>query len=148
MTAFAIVSFFQIVFIPGFIFLKFFRLKNTGILGTIIYSFGLSLLINYLLVYHLTLAGIYTPITAYLILAVELILAIILSLKKKLVITDRLDLEATIRYKESSLEILSLLYLSMLYWDRYIFSSPIMGSIYTLGCSLFLEPLGRRLVFK
>jgi len=93
MTAFAIVSFLQMTFIPGYIFLKFLRLKNTGLLGTIIYSFGLSLLISYLLVYHLTLAGIYKPATVYAILILELVLLIILALKKKIVIIGRLDLK-------------------------------------------------------
>ncbi len=61
MVLFGIVAFFQITFLPGFILLKFLRQKDMNWLQSIIYSFGLSLLVNYLMVYHLTLLGIYRP---------------------------------------------------------------------------------------
>jgi hypothetical protein len=119
MTAFAIVSFFQIVFIPGFIFLKFFRLKNSSTAGTIIYSFGLSLLINYLTIYHLTLAGIYTPLAAYIILIIELILLICLALKKKLIITGKLYFQLSSDFRSFPKNIIPI-----------ISAAAIMGSFY------------------
>ena len=42
-----VISFLQIIFIPGFIFLKLLRFKLQGIIQIMIYSFSLSLLINY-----------------------------------------------------------------------------------------------------
>jgi hypothetical protein len=90
MAAFSIVSFFQLTFIPGFILLKFIGIKKTGIVGTALYSLALSLIINYLLVLHLALAGIYTPIASYLLLGIELVLMIYLALKKKIKLKDDL----------------------------------------------------------
>jgi len=127
MTAFAVVAFFQLTFIPGFILLKFFRLRNTGFTGTIIYSFGLSLLINYLLVYHLTLAGIYIPATVYAILAIELILAVILFLNKRLIASGRpyLDLSSEIRsFPQNIMPVLSIM---AILGSLYFFFADYMG---------------------
>ncbi len=127
MTAFAIVSFFQLTFIPGFIFLKFFRLRNTGFLGTIIYSFGLSLLINYLLVYHLALAGIYVPAAVYAILAIELILAVILVLKKRLILSGRLYLDLSSEMRSFPQNIMPVLSILAILGSFYFFFADYMG---------------------
>jgi hypothetical protein len=72
-----LLSFFQTVFIPGFILLKYVDLVPEGGdrvsdgLRRLVYGFGFSLLINYLLVFYLTLVGIYTPVTFYIILIIE-----------------------------------------------------------------------------
>ncbi len=82
MVLFGIVAFFQITFLPGFILLKFLRLKDLNWLQSIIYSFGLSLLVNYLMVYHLALIGIYRQPAVYLILVLEFICLLYLAVRK------------------------------------------------------------------
>ena len=71
-----LLSILQMVFIPGFIVLKFFRFDLKTKIQTLIYSFGLSLVINYLLVYGLTAAKIYKPASIYAIFLVEIVLLI------------------------------------------------------------------------
>ncbi|MCP5045790.1 MAG: hypothetical protein GY940_01360, partial [bacterium] len=72
-----LLAFFQTVFIPGFILLKYINLvHDTGntfndTLRRLVYGFGLSLLINYLFAFYLTLTGLYTPLTLYIILFIE-----------------------------------------------------------------------------
>ena len=72
-----LLAFLQTVFIPGFILMKYtgFNQSNeTGKPGRIrqaVYIFGISLLINYLLVFALTSLGIYRPLTLYIILFIE-----------------------------------------------------------------------------
>ncbi|MGE5340242.1 MAG: hypothetical protein ACM3SY_02065 [Candidatus Omnitrophota bacterium] len=71
-----VLSFFQMVFIPGFLLLKLageqFKIsEDKNPLIDAVYCFALSLLINYLLVFGLTAAGIYKPITLYLLLIIE-----------------------------------------------------------------------------
>jgi len=127
MTSFAVVAFFQITFIPGFLFLKAFGLKRTGVFGTIIYSFGLSLLINYLMVYHLTLVGLYTPLASYIILIAELVFAIILVFKKKLIIIDKLHLELSPGIRSFPWNILPLLSIVLIIGSLYFFFSSYIG---------------------
>jgi hypothetical protein len=77
-----LLSFFQVVFIPGYILIKYIDLgwgiDNAGVpkLRQLVYGFGFSLLINYLLVFYLTLTGLYTAIGFYIVLAIEAILLI------------------------------------------------------------------------
>ena len=66
-----LLAFLQIIFIPGFIALNLFKLETSNKLETAVYSFSLSLLINYLLIYLLTSIGIYTSITVYCIMMME-----------------------------------------------------------------------------
>jgi hypothetical protein len=70
-----LLSFFQMVFIPGFIILKIFKnkIKLESSIQVTVYAFGLSLLFNYLMVYFLTTVGIYKPVVIYLIVLVEFI---------------------------------------------------------------------------
>ncbi len=78
-----LLSFFQIVFIPGYIFLHIFKFKKANKLQTIIYSFSLSLLINYLLVYYLTLIKAYNLYVIYSIFAIELFYLIYIAVRRK-----------------------------------------------------------------
>ena len=78
-----LLSFFQIVFIPGYIFLRIFKFKKANKLQTIIYSFSLSLLINYLLVYYLTLIKTYNLYVIYSIFAIELFYLIYIAVRRK-----------------------------------------------------------------
>ncbi len=71
-----LLSVLQMVFIPGFIVLKFFRFHLESKIQTLVYSFGLSLLINYLLVYGLTVAKIYKPAVIYTIVLIEILLLV------------------------------------------------------------------------
>lgn len=92
-----LISFFQVVFIPGFILVKYFHLvptnrfeprgnsrshannvnkggKFANLLLTLVYAFAFSLLINYLLVFAGTLLGIYTCWYLYIVLGLEALL--------------------------------------------------------------------------
>jgi hypothetical protein len=62
------------VFLPGFLLLKYLRFEYESKIQTIIYSFGLSLLINYLLVYGLTVLKLYKPGVMYVIFLAEILL--------------------------------------------------------------------------
>jgi hypothetical protein len=70
-----LLAFLQTTFIPGFILLKYTK-TGTGKIRQLVYGFGLSLLINYLLVFLLTITGIYKPLTLYIILFCEGILLV------------------------------------------------------------------------
>jgi hypothetical protein len=61
-------------FIPGFIALKYSRLTLESKLQALVYTFALSLLINYLLVYLLTVLQIYQPTALYIVVLIEMIL--------------------------------------------------------------------------
>jgi hypothetical protein len=79
-----LLSFLQTVFIPGFIVIKYLGInfnaetgiKKSGKIRQLVYAFGLSLLINYLLVFVFTAAGIYKPLTLYILLFIEGVLLI------------------------------------------------------------------------
>ncbi len=70
-----LLAFLQTTFIPGFLLLKYTKTKIDKI-RQLVYGFGLSLLINYLLVFLLTITGIYRPFTLYIILFSEGILLV------------------------------------------------------------------------
>jgi hypothetical protein len=61
----------QLAFVPGYIVLSVFRFDQKSLSQTLVYSFALSLLVNYLLVYLLAALGLYQAATIYMILAVE-----------------------------------------------------------------------------
>jgi len=79
-----LLSFLQTVFIPGFIVIKYLGInlnaetgiKKSGKIRQLVYAFGLSLLINYLLVFVFTAVGIYKPLTLYILLCIEGVLLI------------------------------------------------------------------------
>lgn len=67
-------SLIQILFLPGVILLKLFKLRR-GVIQTIVFAFGLSLVFNFLWVLLLTLLKINYPALHYLLFAVEVGLA-------------------------------------------------------------------------
>jgi len=72
----SVIAFLQMTCIPGFIALKYSRVTLESKLQSAVYTFALSLLINYLSVYLLTVIKIYKPITIYIILSIELLLLV------------------------------------------------------------------------
>lgn len=74
-----LLAFLQNTLLPGFIVLKTLELvQPTGNwwadrLRMLVYGFGLSLAVNYLLVFYLTLVGLYTPLALYLIVLGEIL---------------------------------------------------------------------------
>jgi len=79
-----LLSFLQTVFIPGFIVIKYLGInlntdagiKKTNKIRQLVYAFGLSLLINYLLVFVFTASGIYKPSILYVLLCIEGVLLV------------------------------------------------------------------------
>jgi len=67
---FGFIAILQLVFIPGYILLRAFRIE-LPILRTTILSFALSFLINYVMAYGLTLLHAYTSKTLWIVLAIE-----------------------------------------------------------------------------
>ena len=68
-------SLIQILFLPGIILLKFFKLHR-GAIQTIVFAFGLSLIFNFHWVLLLTLLKINLPILHYSLFAIEIGLAL------------------------------------------------------------------------
>lgn len=74
-----LLSFLQTVFIPGYIAIKYLGINRNcnggkgrgGKVLILVYAFGLSLLINYLLVFVFTVLGIYKPLILYILLFTE-----------------------------------------------------------------------------
>jgi len=136
MAAFAVVSFFQLTFIPGFILFKFLRIKGNTPIKVILYSFAFSLFVNYLIVYHLTLAGSYTPVSAYIILAAELILIIFLAVKGRLRIERSLHLEMPAGFRGLVQNAIPVSMLLILAGSLYLFFSN-LGSVFTHWDAVF-----------
>lgn len=67
----AVISFFQLTVIPGFLALKYAGVKLESRIQALLYGFSLSLLINYLIAFFLTAVGLFRPLALYLLLAVE-----------------------------------------------------------------------------
>lgn len=93
-----LLAFFQMTFIPGFILLKYVGWEVEGRLRKLVYVFSLSLLVNYLLVFFLTVLGGYTCLSVYLVIAVEVVLLVLYYWKReKGVRVIHLDWGATFR---------------------------------------------------
>jgi hypothetical protein len=79
-----LLAFLQTVFIPGYIAIKYLGInlsaepgnKTSEKIRQLVYTFGISLLINYLLVFVFTAVGIYKPLTLYILLFIEGVLLI------------------------------------------------------------------------
>jgi hypothetical protein len=67
-------SIFQMIFLPGFLVLKPFKID--GIIRFIIFSFALSLTINYCMVLVLTVLGLYTRTMLFIIFVIEMLVFI------------------------------------------------------------------------
>jgi hypothetical protein len=68
-----VLSLFQILFLPGAILIRLFKLRR-GIIQSIGFIFGLSLIFNFLWVFFLTLLKVNYPIAHYVLFGVEVIL--------------------------------------------------------------------------
>lgn len=66
-----ILSIFQLVFLPGFIFLNILKFRLINKIQWFIYSFAFSLFINYFIVYLLTYLKIYKSFSIYIVIALE-----------------------------------------------------------------------------
>jgi hypothetical protein len=136
MVVFSVVSFFQLTFIPGFILFKFLRIKDNTSNKVILYSFAFSLFINYLIVYHLTLFSLYSPVSAYIILAAELILLILLAIKGRLKIKKTIYIEIPSGSRGLTHNILTVTVLLVLTGSLYFFFSN-LGNVFTHWDAVF-----------
>jgi hypothetical protein len=76
---FGLLSALQIAFLPGFVALKLVRFR-CGLLSTVLFSFGLSLVLNYVFVLFATVNGVYsTPVLRVLVILELAVLAWALS---------------------------------------------------------------------
>jgi hypothetical protein len=81
----------QMTVIPGFLVLSYFRLTPQSKLQAMLYIFSFSLLINYLLVFSLTAAGIYKPLAIYIILSIEILLLLYYFTKQNKIVLNLKD---------------------------------------------------------
>jgi len=131
-----LLSFFQMVFIPGFIVLKLFKFKTESKIQMLVYAFALSLLVNYLAVYLLTAVGIYKLFAVYLIVLIEMIFFVYYMFTNKINFTFKLSFGSYFpgfnRFRESHSFFHTFLFLAalgMLAFYVYIFISH-LGSIF------------------
>ena len=68
-------SLLQILFLPGFLVLSLLQM-NKGVLRTTIFTIGLSLLINYVLILSLVIFGLYQRDIFFLIIFLEVVLLV------------------------------------------------------------------------
>ncbi|MCX6582693.1 MAG: hypothetical protein NT166_21165 [Candidatus Aminicenantes bacterium] len=66
-----VIAFLQMTVIPGSLALAYLRIKPESRIQGWVYTFALSLIINYLLVFSLTLMGVYKPAVIYTLLLIE-----------------------------------------------------------------------------
>ncbi|MFH1457229.1 MAG: hypothetical protein ABIF17_03940 [Patescibacteria group bacterium] len=71
-----ILALIQITFLPGFLILKLIKFNSEKIIRTILFSFALSLIFNFFIIFSLTAVGIYVKVAVYILFAFELILLI------------------------------------------------------------------------
>lgn len=100
-----ILSIFQAWFIPGFLFLIFYR--NIKILDNIVLSLPLSLVINYILIYVLVNLNLYTQSIFFFIILFEVTLIILILIKryKFNVIIDKIDIFFSIEKQKKLINI-------------------------------------------
>ena len=67
----------QVIFLPGYLFLKLIKYKSNNI-SICILAFSLSMVINFFIVYLMTLLGIFTPFYIRILLLIELLFFFIL----------------------------------------------------------------------
>ena len=71
-----LLSFVQILFLPGFLIIKIFRIKSDSSIQKFLYLFGLSLSFNYFLVSALVFLKIYFALTIFIIFFIEILIFI------------------------------------------------------------------------
>ncbi len=76
-------AFFQVTCLPGFLFLHFLKIKTKTLIEKTIFIFGLSLIINFLFVFILTLLRVYQPIVVYVIFIIEIIMFLFMIVSKR-----------------------------------------------------------------
>jgi len=131
-----LISIFQIVFIPGYILLRILKFSQKSLIRTIVYSFGLSLLINYMIVFLLTLIGIYRPETMYIIFSLELLLLIYLFIKDRSMVNKTINLLEKNSIKNLSENILIKISILIIIIFIYFFISN-FGKIFSTWDAVF-----------
>ncbi len=84
-----IISLLQIIILPGFLLIKYLKIKTESRIQFLLYSFGLSLYSNFLVVCTLTYLKLYTSTNIYVLFIIEIILALYLILRSKLKISSQ-----------------------------------------------------------
>ena len=69
-------SLLQIIWLPGFLILKAFKLRTNGFIQIYLYTFGISLSFNYFLVCTLVFLKIYVALTIFIIFFIEILIFI------------------------------------------------------------------------
>jgi len=130
MLVLGLLSFIQIVFIPGFILLEALKIKTANKLEFITYSFALSLILNYNLVYLFTLLKIYEPITVYVLFALEIAIISFFVFRKR-DIFNRPFLDLSSLKRETTIRRILFVAASALSVFFFFFFFRNMGSIFT-----------------
>ena len=79
---FGLLSIFQAIFLPGYLFLKLLRFKTDKLTQAIL-SFALSMIVNYFIVFFMVLIGIFTTFNIRILFIVEFIIFFILVYRNK-----------------------------------------------------------------
>ena len=93
-------SLIQIVFLPGLIIIRLFKLKN-GVIQALVYAFGLSLIFNSLWIFLITIFKINYPEIHYGLFIIEIILAIYLHKDSLFQSSDSIAKNLKRRWKET-----------------------------------------------
>src|SRR5215467_9442754 len=109
MVALGTLSLLQVCFAPGYLLLKMARWEARSILQSVVYTFALSLIINYSLVYLLTAFGAYNSTVIYGLMISETALGLWLWRKHGFSFRSRGDLS---RWAERQVEIFGLRHIS------------------------------------
>lgn len=128
-----ILSVLQITLIPGFILIHLLGIKTESTIQKLLYTFALSLFLNYSLVTILTLLHLYTLITFYLILSLELLTIIIL------IKTKRSQIIIDFKFQKIILEYLTL-YKNSTKTSKFLLGSAVLVLLFYF--SLFISNIG------
>jgi len=115
-----ILSIFQLVFIPGFIFLNLIKFKTYNKIETSIFSFSISLFLNYFFVFILSTLAVYKNYSFFYILFIEISYLIYLFIKNSL---NRERRYLTLSFKKINLSFYSqfLLFISIMFLLYFIY---------------------------
>ncbi|MGE5680114.1 MAG: hypothetical protein ACM34K_04470 [Bacillota bacterium] len=98
-----ILSIFQIIVLPGLILLKVFKIRTNGILQLLLFSMGLSLYSNYILVCTLVFIRLYTAPVIFVIFIAELSILCYLGLHHRILSQLKRNTNSYYQYLKSSL---------------------------------------------